>query len=510
MHRGTLLASQYPLYMSPLSLPHRHYILPTLASLLILVASFILLHFYLGEMIERSLNEEITWVLGLTIVNSALILMVMYSSQNTALFQQLLFEPKLALGKNKTLRLILFVFSFYLLTMFLQWLVFAREDETLQDHSFLVVLFAGLLLGWRVVVPMAIAVIFIRSLLLIWLSAEGEIATVLNQTPWQLFNPIVWVDESWVWLTPENTALVVSALTGLFAYYFSSRSKGINYPIWIGVPLAYIIELSYISTAWFRWSEDNFTEFIANEAFGSVLGMILGCFIFILIINSARLKRIREDIAKAELVAAQAQIRFLQAQIKPHFLFNSLNVISSLIQQKPQEAKQLILELSQVFRHITCHSDDIQSTDLVCLEQELSYVKSYINLEKARLGEQLNVAWHISPHCLQSKVPALILQPLVENAIKHGITPLESGGLVSICASYQDNRLLLTVTDNGNGLMSQPMVSNTSGSGVALQNIKDRLQLFYGDYYTLTMDSKWGEGTEAILDLPQINDKNDE
>ncbi len=169
---------------------------------------------------------------------------------------------------------------------------------------------------------------------------------------------------------------------------------------------------------------------------------------------------------------ARSRIQALQARIRPHFLFNSMNTIASLTQTNPMKAEKAVLDLADLFRASLGHQDK------VTLREELDFTKRYINIEELRLGDRLKVELHLQDNIsLSTLIPALILQPLVENAIYHGVEPLTDGGTVRIEIQSTARELQLTIT-NPKPLERDPL---RSGNKMAQDNIRQRLQLAYGD-----------------------------
>jgi signal transduction histidine kinase len=196
-------------------------------------------------------------------------------------------------------------------------------------------------------------------------------------------------------------------------------------------------------------------------------------------------------------LTARAQMRALQAQINPHFLFNTLNVLSNLIHTNPAKAERLTEELADIFRYA------LESTRLewVKLDDELRFLESYLEIEKARFEERLAYSFELEPSIRSLKIPPMILQPLVENAIKHGISPKVEGGKVRIAASLKaDGGLAIVVEDSGVG----HRLSRQRGTGIGLSNVRARLQHIYGDSVTLKLEEASPSGTRALLILPQM------
>ena len=185
--------------------------------------------------------------------------------------------------------------------------------------------------------------------------------------------------------------------------------------------------------------------------------------------NQRKLKEeamLREAALKSELSA-------LKAQLNPHFLYNVFNTINATIPPHLESSRQLIAELSDLFRYQLKASQ----TDWVTLEEELTFIKSYLELEKARFKERLSIQITIDPTLYQRKIPPMILQPLVENAIKHGISPSIEGGVVTIQAEEQEGKIHFSVSDTGVGFTKEKAA--LFGKGVGLTNTKLRLEKIY-------------------------------
>ena len=210
----------------------------------------------------------------------------------------------------------------------------------------------------------------------------------------------------------------------------------------------------------------------------------------------------------AELARAQAELRALRAQINPHFLFNALNTIRYFVRTDPDTARRLLLNLSEVFQRA------LRSGEFVSLKDELSYVEAYLALEQARLDERLQVEWllprdekgHLAlPE--DQPVPTLILQPIVENAVRHGVAKRTGGGRVRVKAAVRDGDLWLEVEDNGPGIPPERLAQvldprQDAGGSIGLRNVDGRLRALYGEDYGLAIRSVVGEGTRVLIRIP--------
>ncbi|MBA1335490.1 MAG: Autolysis histidine kinase LytS [Firmicutes bacterium] len=201
---------------------------------------------------------------------------------------------------------------------------------------------------------------------------------------------------------------------------------------------------------------------------------------------------------------SKAELQALQAQINPHFLFNALNTIVSYCRISPEIARKLLIDLGDIFRNNLNHcGEDID------LYTEIKNIKSYLNIEKARFGSRLNVVFEVEEG-LNCTIPPLLLQPLVENAIKHGLTPKEEGGTVIIGARGCPEGTHIFVRDNGIGFDAESLMLNEETEGlnkrIGLRNIDRRLKNLYGMDHGLRIESKFGRGTQISMVIPDTGD----
>jgi sensor histidine kinase YesM len=230
-----------------------------------------------------------------------------------------------------------------------------------------------------------------------------------------------------------------------------------------------------------------------------------------LMVRNAQTEAVRRRVQAAELARAQAELRALRAQINPHFLFNALNTIRYFVRADPETARRLLVDLSEVFQRA------LRSGEFVPLRDELSYVHAYLSLEQARLGERLHVIRpDPTPDLLDRLVPTLILQPIVENAVVHGVARKPGGGTVWIIVEPADGVLLLRVQDDGPGMSPERMAqvlapreeTQTRGrdgkasTSIGLRNVDGRLRSLYGDEFRLDIKSQPGQGTWVQIRIP--------
>jgi LytS/YehU family sensor histidine kinase len=219
-------------------------------------------------------------------------------------------------------------------------------------------------------------------------------------------------------------------------------------------------------------------------------------FLYWLITGVAHAVHFARKYRERETQLVQARLDVLKAQLHPHFLFNTLNTISSLVHHDAEEADRMIARLSALLRHTL----DEAGTNEVPLREELRFLASYLEIEQARFEDRLGVAWEVDPAALDARVPHLILQPLVENAIRHGIAPRAAPGVVRIAAQRRNGALHLEVRDDGVGM--RPGGSRTRGRGVGLRTTRARLAELYGDRHHFDIRAAPEGGTVLTMSIP--------
>jgi len=204
--------------------------------------------------------------------------------------------------------------------------------------------------------------------------------------------------------------------------------------------------------------------------------------------ESARAAQLSEDLSAAQLHA-------LRAQLNPHFLFNALNSVVTLIGKQPKDAERMVVRLADLLRSTLALSSDQEVT----LRRELELVTQYLGIEQVRFNDRLTIAWEVDPVTNEALVPALALQPLVENAIVHGTSRLTGDGRITIGSAVEGTTLRLFVRDNGPG----PSAPNArSGTGIGISNLRERISRLYGAGATLTLADVPGGGAMATLTVP--------
>jgi sensor histidine kinase YesM len=237
----------------------------------------------------------------------------------------------------------------------------------------------------------------------------------------------------------------------------------------------------------------------AYFAFGFYIDLIIALLIVIavhalLYYQNFRASELAQSSLKAQL--AQAQLRALKMQLHPHFLFNTLHSISSLVLEDPPKANSMIARLGDFLR-LTVENSEQQ---LVTLKEETEFLRCYLDIEQVRFGDRLTVAFELEPQTLSAQVPHLILQPVVENAIQHAIAPRATRGHINIEAKRMDSLLCVAVSDDGPGISSKAV--SPAKKCVGLTNVRTRLQQIYGSDFRFELINGGNGGLTAAMEIP--------
>jgi len=216
--------------------------------------------------------------------------------------------------------------------------------------------------------------------------------------------------------------------------------------------------------------------------------------------NAVRIERKLEEQGRLLL---EARLDALQRQINPHFLFNTLNSIASLVRSRPELAREMIVKLGNILRAL------LQDRDaFVPLGEEIAFTDDYLDIEVVRFGEKLRVVKDIADDTLSVEVPSMLLQPLIENSIKHGLEPRISGGTVTLRSRLVAGQLMIEIEDDGVGVepgrdVTAPVSGLVrEGTGIGMKNVRERMEVLYGDEATVEMVSRPGRGTRVRLTMP--------
>ena len=209
--------------------------------------------------------------------------------------------------------------------------------------------------------------------------------------------------------------------------------------------------------------------------------------------------RLEMKLEEQKRLLLEARLDALQRQINPHFLFNTLNSIASLVRMKPEMARQMTVKLANILRALLKDHDTY-----VPLRDELSFTDDYLDIEVVRFGaDKLRVEKEIDPRTLDVLVPSILLQPLIENSIKHGLEPRLNGGTVTLRSRLEGNRVLIEVADDGVGMGNRPATAlPRTGAGIGMKNVQERLEVLYGNQARFDVVSNPGRGTLVSIEIP--------
>jgi two-component system LytT family sensor kinase len=211
--------------------------------------------------------------------------------------------------------------------------------------------------------------------------------------------------------------------------------------------------------------------------------------------NNTRNERKLEEQAR---LLVEARLAALTSQINPHFLFNTLNSVSSLIRTDPNQARVMVVKLSKVLRRLLRKHENFSA-----LRDELSFIEDYLAIEVVRFGDKLRFEKDIADDTLDMLVPSMMLQPLVENSIKHGLSSKVEGGTIRIRTRRQASRLHLLVEDDGVGIPEAKLVTLLD-SGIGVTNVNERLKVLFANEYRMWIDSQPGKGTRIHIEVPEL------
>jgi two-component system LytT family sensor kinase len=193
----------------------------------------------------------------------------------------------------------------------------------------------------------------------------------------------------------------------------------------------------------------------------------------------------------------QARLQALTNQINPHFLFNTLNSISSLIRRDPSRAREMILKLSNILRRLLRKHESMTR-----LRDELEFIQDYLAIELVRFGDKLRFEMDVDPITLDMFVPSMLLQPLIENSVKHGLSNKVEGGTIRVETRFEAGRLYIKVEDDGVGIPEQKLARMLE-TGIGVSNVSERLKVLFGSNYRMWVDSQPGNGTRIAIEFPE-------
>ena len=311
-----------------------------------------------------------------------------------------------------------------------------------------------------------------------------------------------------------DSYIAVLAATAAVGFLLTVPMRWIYRRLWSKPPIVisisillncYVLALGwrYFQNTWYfdwvkgGWQPEEFMDYVSG-VMGSFYVLLCWSGLYFGIKYYQKLQDQTERTLAATAAAHQAQLKMLRYQLNPHFLFNTLNAISTLILDRSNETANLAVSRLSDFLRYTLDNDPMKR---VTLGSELGAIDLYLGIEKVRFGERLVVRKEVESGALDALVPSLILQPLIENAIKYAIHPSEDGGTLTISAKVRNHMLLLTLADNGPGLSKGPK-SRKGSCGVGLNNTRERLQQFYGDKQAFTLAPNDPTGVVITINIP--------
>jgi two-component system LytT family sensor kinase len=328
-----------------------------------------------------------------------------------------------------------------------------------------------------------------------WRLAIGKPSTWLALTPlyfaaysvWALFTPlIVWLGkrfplESGKWVRSVLVHILCTPIIGITHGLITTLFDPWIWPEMTSFePFMHKLQRNFLMTG----TDDIFI-------YWSTVFVVQGWLYY----RRFRDRELRTSVLESQL--AKAQLQALKVQLHPHFLFNTLNSVTELMHQDIRGAERVIMRLSDLLR-MTLENIGTQE---VTLREEIDFVKGYLEIEQTRFHDRLRVEYEIAPETLDAKVPNLLLQPLVENAIRHGIAKSSRGGLIQLKAEKQGDRVLVYVRDNGPGLKANGR-SPSANFGIGLSTTRTRLDVLYPKEHTLLLENRPEGGLEVRIDVP--------
>jgi two-component system LytT family sensor kinase len=209
--------------------------------------------------------------------------------------------------------------------------------------------------------------------------------------------------------------------------------------------------------------------------------------------------RIEMNLERHQQLLLKARMDALSSQINPHFLFNTLNTVSALIRFDPDTARGVVLKLSNILRRLLRKHETF-----VPLREELDFIDDYLDIEVARFGrDNLEIIKQLDEETLEAFVPSMLLQPIVENCLKHGLAPKIEGGRIQLRTTFREGRLHIEIEDNGVGISEEKM-PDVYVEGIGLSNVRERLRVLYGTDFNLEIESRPGDGTVIRIDIPEL------
>jgi hypothetical protein len=333
---------------------------------------------------------------------------------------------------------------------------------------------------------------------LAWLPAAGLYAIAVATVP-----EVRW----WHGLISGTVVMSMAALEGVLVWHLTARVPLQPFKRF-RFALTHLVAAASYSAVWsagihgWVWLVAGGTVAWQVFAQSGVWQFVTGFYIYALIAGFSYLLRTQQQLreretaaARAQAAAARAQLQSVRANLNPHFLFNALHALGSLVRVDPAGADRAIERLGELLRRSLDHGN----RDLVPLAEEWAFARSYLELEQLRLGERLHLQTSLETDALDVLVPPFLLQPLVENAVRHGIAPRPQGGTLSVSAARRNGALHLRIADDGAGSAPQRL---SPSNGFGLEGVKQQLEASYGPRARLEIQTAADQGFAVSIDLP--------
>lgn len=317
---------------------------------------------------------------------------------------------------------------------------------------------------------------------------------------WALFTTLIFVAHR---DTSLHAALFLGfrsiAAAAILGLAFQRLTERFPWPGHVTVPFValHLVAALLYAAAWIVLN--NIIESILHRAIVIVIGigigsyMVTGVWIYVMIAGVSYAVQATERASRAEAVAAQSQLAALRAQLNPHFLFNALHTVVQLIPREPKTAAQAAEQLAGLLR--TTIEED---RDTVSVAEEIGFVNRYVDIERIRFEDRLRVSVDVAGDAAKALIPSFAIQTLVENAVRHGASPIVEATDIAIAGQIINGKLVVTVIDNGAGIQDS---SDSSGTG--LRRLRERLKFLYGDSASFDIAAVEPRGTRATLRIPQ-------
>ncbi len=339
-------------------------------------------------------------------------------------------------------------------------------------------------------------------LMCLWYAANFAISTFFE---WKLKRPFSYVFWNGLYLWEALCVLIILIfLYSRWLFRFRPITQIIGHSLGIVTFFMVMGTLSYYFTDYMDGLVyfDNWKEFMVEllnwEALRFYDQYIITVGVYYVISYFQGLEK--EEKEKTELILKnkEMQISLLKSQINPHFLFNTLNSISTLMHSSKEQARKVITQLSDIFRYAL----DSHTGKMVKLMEEVDFIESYIRIQQVRFGDRLKFEKQIDPSCLGLSIPPMILQPLVENSVKYGVGPKEEGGTINLVIRHQASGVYFEVNDNGLGIHAKKVLDGSTG-GVGMKNTDMRLISYYGPTARLHVKAS-EEGYSVSFSIPVL------